>query len=1134
MHVHTEFSLLDGAARIDELMKKCKELGMESIAITDHGTMYGVIEFFKSAKRYGIKPIIGCEVYIAKRTIKDKTPNIDDDQYHFILLAENETGYNNLLKITSIGFLEGFYYKPRVDIDVLKKHSDGIIALSACLAGEIPSLIIKGEYEKAKELALTYEKIFGKGNFFLEIQDHGMREEKIVCKELIRMSGETGIPLVATNDVHYIEKHHSNAHDVLLCIQTLKTIDDDDRMKFPNAEFYLKSSEEMKDIFSGVPKAIMNTKKIANRCNVDIEFGELHLPEYNVPNGYNEDTYLKDLCYKGLKAKYKDITPEMEERLEYELKIIKRMDFSSYFLIVWDFIKYAKEKSIIVGPGRGSAAGSLVAYCLEITDIDPLKYNLIFERFLNPERVSMPDIDIDFCYERRQEVIDYVTNKYGHDKVAQIITFGTMAARGAIRDVGRALNYPYSEVDYIAKQIPFEPGMTIEKALTSNPGLKKICDENHRAKNLIDTSKAVEGLPRHASTHAAGVIISKSPLTEYVPLQKANDGSIITQYPMGALEDLGLLKMDFLGLRTLTVIQDTLNAIYHTRGENIDLKNIPLDSPKVYEMLSKGETYGVFQLESSGMQNLLKELKPTVFEEIIAVVGLYRPGPIGSGAAQDFIMSKHGKKKITYLHQMLEPILKETHGIILYQEQAMKIAQELAGFSMAQADILRKAMGKKQHDIMESQREAFVNGCLQNGIKPDTASEIFDMISYFAGYGFNKAHSAAYALIAYQTAYLKAHYPVEFMASLLTSVMDNTDKVSSYINVCRKTGIQVLPPDINESLTDFTVVGDKIRFGLAAVKNVGKNAINAILESRNKNGDFETITDFCSRVNLGDITRKTLESLIKCGAFDSLGFHRSQLLAVYEKVLESAYSNKRNNLDGQIDLFSMIDTEDSKEFREITLPNVKEFNKNRLLAMEKETLGLYITDHPLSQFREEIEKIATLDSRYLTSRDNENPDMVDVIVCGVIHSYQRKTTRRNDIMAFVTLEDLYGMFEVIIFPNMYEKYSNMLLEDNIVVIKGKTSFREEEEGKIICEELIPFETKKEKKLYIQLTKNHDVKTLMEIKELITHYPGNVPIYFLLEGDEKAVKADTTLWVDIEDELINGLTSLVGDVNIKII
>jgi len=844
LHVHTNYSLLDGACEIDKLAKRLSELGMKSCAITDHGAMYGVIEFYKKMRAYGIKPIIGAEVYMAERTMHDKETGIDEEQYHLVLLAKDNNGYKNLMKLVSLGFMEGFYYKPRVDMDVLSKYSEGLIALSACLAGKIPSLLLKGNFEEAKQTALKFNSIFGQDNFFIEVQDHGLLEQRKIMNDLIRLSKETGIPLVATNDVHYIQKEDALAQDVLMCIQTGKTLDDENRMKFESSEFYLKSPEEMEQLFSYIPEALENTLRIAERCNVTLEFGKVHLPSFKVPEGLSEDEYLRQLCYKGARERFPVITDEIRQRLDYELETIKEMGYSSYFLIVWDFINYARQNGIMVGPGRGSAAGSLVAYCLYITNIDPLKYNLLFERFLNPERISMPDIDVDFCYERRQEVIDYVVQKYGQDRVAQIVTFGTMAARAAIRDVGRVMGYPYGEVDRIAKMVPSELGITIESALALNPELKKLYDENERVRRLIDIAKDLEGFPRHASTHAAGVVISKDPIVEHVPLHKLGDSNVATQYTMTALEELGLLKMDFLGLRTLTVIRDAINIIRRTKNVEINLDKLPLDDKKVYELLSQGNTAGVFQLESTGMRNLLMELKPEVFQDIVAIIGLYRPGPLGSGAADDFIRSKNGLKPIKYLHPKLEPILSETYGIILYQEQAMKIAQELAGFSLGQADILRKAMGKKKQDVMAAQRESFINGCVNNGIDKTTAAKIFDEISYFAGYGFNKAHTAAYAVIAYQTAYLKAHFPVEYMAALLTSVTDNSDKVAYYINECRHLGIEVLPPDINESYETFTVVSDKIRFGLTAVKNVGLNVAKAIIQTRKSKGKFTSFTDF--------------------------------------------------------------------------------------------------------------------------------------------------------------------------------------------------------------------------------------------------------------------------------------------------
>ncbi|MGB4130668.1 MAG: DNA polymerase III subunit alpha, partial [Tepidanaerobacteraceae bacterium] len=921
LHVHTNYSLLDGACEIDRLARRLSELGMKSCAITDHGAMYGVIDFYKKMLAYGIKPIIGAEVYMAERTMQDKEPGVDDEQYHLVLLAKDIQGYKNLMKLVSLGFTEGFYYKPRIDMDILAKYSEGLIALSGCLAGRIPSLLLKGNFDEAKNIALQLNSIFGQDNFFIEVQDHGLLDQRRIINDLIRLSQETGIPLVATNDVHYIQKEDALAQDVLMCIQTGKTLDEENRMKFESSEFYLKSPEEMASLFSYIPEALENTIRIAESCNVTLDFGTIHLPSFRVPEGLTEDEYLNRLCYKGARERYPEITGEIKQRLDYELETIKKMGYSSYFLIVWDFINFARQNGIMVGPGRGSAAGSLVAYCLYITNIDPLKYNLLFERFLNPERISMPDIDVDFCYERRQEVIDYVVRKYGQDRVAQIVTFGTMAARAAIRDVGRVMGYPYGEVDRIAKMVPAELGITIENALTLNPELKKLYEENERIRRLIDIAKDLEGFPRHASTHAAGVVISKDPIVEHVPLHKLGDSNVTTQYTMTALEELGLLKMDFLGLRTLTVIRDAINIIRRTKNVEINLDKLPLDDKKVYEMLSQGNTAGVFQLESTGMRNLLKELRPETFQDVAAIIGLYRPGPLGSGAAEDFIKSKNGLKPIKYLHPKLEPILSETYGIILYQEQAMKIAQELAGFSLAQADILRKAMGKKQQDVMAAQRESFVNGCVKNGIDKVTAEKIFDEISYFAGYGFNKAHSAAYAVIAYQTAYLKAHFPVEYMAALLTSVIDNSDKVAHYINECRHLGIKVLPPDINESYESFTVVSDKIRFGLTAVKNVGHNVARAIIMARKSEGKFTSFTDFVEKVS-GDLNKKALESLIKSGAFASIGAKRSQLLAIYEDTLTRIQKEQRQGMKNQISLFQILD--DTASYGE-SLPDVPEF-----------------------------------------------------------------------------------------------------------------------------------------------------------------------------------------------------------------
>lgn len=1118
LHLHTNYSLLDGACRIEELAKQLQRLGMKSVAITDHGVMYGVVDFYKTMSKYGIKPIIGCELYVAKRKMKDKEPRIDDEQYHLVLLAKNDIGYQNLMKLSSLGFTQGFYYKPRIDYEVLNKYSDGLIALSACLGGHIPSLLLEGKYDEAKELAEKHQDIFGKGNFYLELQDHGILEQKNVNEEIIQISRQTGIPLVATNDVHYIFKEHADVHDVLLCIQTGKTLDEEERMRFENDQFYLKSQEEMAKLFGHIPEALENTKKIAHECNLNLEFGKLHLPNFAVPDGVTQDEYLRKLCYKGLEERYETITQEIKDRLDYELDVIQKMGYSSYFLIVWDFINFARKKGIMVGPGRGSAAGSIVAYCLYITNIDPLKYHLLFERFLNPERVSMPDIDIDFCYERRQEVIDYVVKKYGKERVAQIVTFGTMAARGAIRDVGRVLGYPYGEVDSIAKMIPTELGITIESAIDMNPELKKLYSESDRIKRLLNIARALEGFPRHASTHAAGVVISKDPLVEHVPLHKLGDSNIATQYTMTDLEELGLLKMDFLGLRTLTVIRDALNIIEHTQNIKINLDKLPLKDKKVYEMLSRGDTAGVFQLESSGMRSLLKELKPEVFQDIIAIIGLYRPGPLGSGAAEDFIKSKNGQKTISYLHPKLKSILSETYGIILYQEQVMKIAQELAGFSLAQADILRKAMGKKNQEVMDAQKESFLKGCIENDIDKNTASKIFEEISYFAGYGFNKAHTAAYAVIAYQTAYLKAHYPVEFMAALLTSVIDNSDKVAFYINECRQMDIKVLPPDVNESFEAFTVVGEKIRFGLSAVKNVGSSLAKTIIEDRKESGKYTSFTNFVDRIS-GQLNKRSLESLIKSGALASLRAKRSQLLQVYESTLSNAQKQSKRDKN-QISIFEIVD--DLNE-HEVKLPDIPEYPKGELLAMEKEMLGVYISGHPLLDYEEEISKYASCNIIDIFD-DNKLKDGNKVIVGGLLTAIKTKTTKNNKLMAFAQVEDLSSSIEIIIFPVVYEKYKNLLQSDSKVFITGRLDKREDELPKILVEEITPLGGKSKRHLIIAVSQDDRVD-FTKLNDIIQSNPGKTPIIMHLKDEDKSFLLDKK--IKISSFTINSLTSLMG-------
>ncbi|MDD3839894.1 MAG: DNA polymerase III subunit alpha [Clostridia bacterium] len=1149
LHVHTEYSLLDGASRIKDIIKKCKQFGMDSIAITDHGVMYGVIEFYKQAVNNGIKPIIGCEVYMAKRSMHDKESKQDSEYSHLVLLAENNTGYKNLVKIVSKACLEGFYYKPRVDTQLLSQYNEGIIALSACLAGDVQKAILSDDMDKAEKLALTYNKIFGEGNFYLELQDHGLQEQKMVNSQLIGLSEKLNIPLVATNDVHYINKEDASAHDVLLCIQTGRTVDEKDRLKFDTDEFYLKSQQEMQELFRYAPTALENTKQIAQRCNVEFEFNKLYLPEFKAPKS-NSLEYLTELCYKGLEKKYDEITPEVKERLEYELGIIHQMGYVDYFLIVWDFIRFAKSKGIMVGPGRGSAAGSIVAYCLDITNIDPVKYNLLFERFLNPERVTMPDIDIDFCYERRSEVIDYVIGKYGSDHVAQIITFGTMAARAVIRDVGRALNMPYAQVDYIAKQIPFEIGMNIEKALKVNPKLDEMYHQDQEIKKLIDMSKKLEGLPRHASTHAAGVVISKMPIMEYVPLQK-NDDIVTTQFSMGILEELGLLKMDFLGLRTLTVIRDTLNIIKSVHGKKIDLNNISLEDPKVFELIGSGETDGVFQLESSGMKQFMKELNPDKFEDIIAGISLYRPGPMDQ--IPRYIENKKHPKNINYTDAALEPILKVTYGCMVYQEQVMQIVRDLAGYSLGRSDLVRRAMAKKKTDIMERERKNFIygnadskediiiKGAVNNGVSEENANRIFDEMMEFAKYAFNKSHAAAYALIAYHTAWLKCYYPVEFMAALMTSVMHNTNKIANYINNCKTMGISILPPDVNESFGNFTVVDNKIRFGLAAVKNVGSNAIDEIVRIRKKDGPYKSFVDFCERVDYKYINKKAIESLIKCGAFDSMGVYRSQLMAIYEKTIDSVQQSRRRNIDGQLSLFES----QTEQLNHGMLPDINEYPQKLMLSMEKEILGIYISGHPLSEYKYELKKLTTTNSYMLSSlaEESEHDENISnvtnirdrdiVTIGGIIVEKRTKATKNNEIMCFIGLEDLYGVTEVVIFPRVYNQYMQILDNDSIVLIKGMIDLKEGEQPKILCRYVEPLYKIDNKRLYLKISNTIQKDVSKKIKPILKRYSGNIPVFIYIERNNKSKMAKRNLWVSEDQQLMRELKALLGEESVKL-
>jgi len=1156
LHVHTEYSLLDGANRIKDLIKRTVELGMKSIAITDHGVMYGVVDFYKEAVKNGVKPILGCEVYTARRTRHDKQSGPDSDQGHLILLAKDELGYKNLMKLVSIGFTEGFYYKPRVDMEVLEKYSEGLIALSACLGGDIPRAIMNNDYSGAKNMALRFNEIFGRDNFYLELQINGIEEQNLVNQNIIKISRETGIPLIATNDAHYLRREDARAHEILLCIQTGKSINDEDRMKFSTEEFYIKSPEEMCDMFKSIPEALENTIKVAERCNVELDFNKLHLPEFKVPQDRDAYEYFKDICFEGLFRRYGSTCgQDKKDRLEYELSVIRQMGYVDYFLIVWDFIKYARDNGIIVGPGRGSAAGSLVAYCLGITNIDPLKYNLLFERFLNPERISMPDIDIDFCFERRQEVIDYVVRKYGADRVAQIITFGTMAARAAIRDVGRALDIPYNEVDLIAKMIPFQLGMNIDKALELNPELKKRYEDDAVIGELIDTARLLEGMPRHASTHAAGVVISKEPIMEYVPLQK-NEDSITTQFTMGLLEELGLLKMDFLGLRTLTVIRDTLEMVKENHGTIIDFDSMGMDDSAVFRLISEGKTAGVFQLESAGMTQFMKELQPTSLEDIIAGISLYRPGPMDQ--IPRYIENKRTPQRVKYHHHLLEKILNVTYGCMVYQEQVMQIVRDLAGYSMGRSDLVRRAMSKKKMSVMEQERQNFiygitdsegnivVNGAVRNGVDEKTANLIFDEMMDFASYAFNKSHAAAYAVIAYQTAWLKCHYPIEFMAAMMNSFLGSSDKISAYVYECKGMNIPVLPPDINESHIKFTVLNGKIRFGLAAVKNVGESAVREIIDERNGNGHFEGFRDFCERIDGRDVNKRCVESLIRSGAFDSLGVYRSRLMAVYEKMLDGIQQVRKRNMEGQLSLFEIAADKNQLKLRNEDYPDIKEFPVKVLLSMEKEMLGVYISGHPLSEFEKEIAQEVTLFSSDLDISIEENgadssmdhikgiTDGMPVVVGGIITGKKTKTTKSNKLMAFVTLEDIYGSMEVIVFPSTLEKYDRLIADENIVLVNGRLSMKEEEQPKVICEDVRPLAKIKIKKLYLKIDNSENTELLDSLMNMFKYFNGGTPVCFYNETEKKVKVVDREYWVTLNDCLISELKKRLGEDNVKVV
>ena len=1179
LHVHTEYSLLDGFSRVKTLVKRAKEKGMTAVAITDHGCMFGAIDFYKAAKAEGIKPIIGCEVYTAPRKLTDKDPNYDKHQGHLVLLAKDMTGYKNLIKIVSKSYVDGFYYKPRTDMDELKKHSQGLIALSACLAGDVPRAIMNGNYDKARKLAMEYRDIFGNGNYYLEIQDHGLPEQKQVNTEVVRLSRELNIPLVATNDVHYVDKDDAKIQDILMCLQMQKTIDDENRMKFPSDEFYLKSREEMEQLFPELEEALDNTNEIAERCNVEFEFHKYHLPRYDVPEGYTTNGYFRELCQKGLVERYgEDCPEEYKERLEYELNTIENMGYVEYFLIVWDFINFAKQNNIMVGPGRGSAAGSIVAYTLKITDIDPMKYSLLFERFLNPERVSMPDIDIDFCYERREEVIDYVKRKYGEDHVAQIITFGTMGAKIAIRDVARVLNVSYNKADQIAKEIPFELGMTIDKAMDSNPTLVDLYESDAEAREVIDISKRLEGTLRHASTHAAGVVIARNPVDEYVPLYKHQD-SITTQFTMTTLEELGLLKMDFLGLRTLTVIRDALDLIELNRDikgytEHIDFSKMEYDDDEVFETLSQGNTLGVFQLESSGMRNFMKQLKPNSFEDIVAGISLFRPGPMDS--IPTYIENKNNPENVTYINDKLRPILEVTYGCLVYQEQVMQVVRDLAGYSYGRSDLVRRAMSKKKMDVMEEERQYFIHGkfddegnieipgCIRNGISEEDANKIFDDMIDFARYAFNKSHAAAYGVLAYETAYLKVHYPVEFMAALMTSIMGNSDKVVEYIRECNVIGIPVNPPDINKSFAKFSVEGDSIRFGLAAVKNVGVNVIENIVKEREENGEFKDFVDFAKRLDSKDTNKRMIESLIKCGAFDQISENRATLMAGYESVLESISMDRKKNVQGQISLFDAFSAqvEEAPEMQLSTkLPVLREFSEKEKLNMEKEVLGMYLSGHPLSEYKSELDRKTSINMKKINElKEDEKTYMKlhdrEVIMGGMVIAKRIMTTKRNEIMAFITLEDLYGAIEVVVFPQTLKKFNILLNDDSIILIKGAISI-DGDEAKLIARDIkdineeyrfnsekISFDLKgnsnksKSKQMNVRIDTVGDEELLMKVFKITRKYPGKDRLILLpkdqnIDMDKPITYKVPGMYINADEELKKELGSLVGKLNIEI-
>ncbi len=1153
LHVHTEYSLLDGSSKIKEITKQAKELGMNSLAITDHGVMYGAIDFYRAAKDVGIKPIIGCEVYVApgSRFTKEAGEN-ENRYYHLILLAENNKGYENLCKIVSKGFVDGFYYKPRVDYEVLEEFHEGIICLSACLAGEVQRHLAQENYEEGKAAAEKYLKIFGEGNYFLEMQDHGIPEQQTVNQQLLRLSKDIGVDLVCTNDVHYTYKDDVEAHDILLCIQTGKLKSDEDRMRYEGGQYYLKSPEEMAELFKYAPQALENTQKIADRCNVDFEFGVTKLPNFDVPEGYTPWTYLKELCEKGLEKRYPVMRgeedpncsatkEELQERLDFELNTIKDMGYIEYFLIVWDFIDYAKRNGIPVGPGRGSAAGSIVSYCLEITDIEPVRYALLFERFLNPERVSMPDIDIDFCIERRQEVIDYVGEKYGKDHVAQIVTFGTLKAKGVVRDVGRVLDMPYARCDQIAKMIPNELNITLAEALATSNELKAEYDNDPEVRYLIDMSMRLEGLPRHASMHAAGVVICAKPVEEYVPLSLASDGSPTTQYIMTTLEELGLLKMDFLGLRNLTVIQNTIDLVKENRGDEVDLKNIDYDDKKVLSYIGTGNTEGIFQLESAGMKNFMKELKPETLEDVIAGISLYRPGPMDF--IPKYLEGKNNPDAVTYDCPELEPILKPTYGCIVYQEQVMQIVRDLAGYSLGRSDLLRRAMSKKKAAVMEKERQSFVYGneeegvpgCIKNGISEEVAIKIYDEMTDFAKYAFNKSHAAAYAVVAYQTAYLKYYYPTEFMAAMLSSVMDNSSKVAEYIYSCRSMGIEILPPDINEGFSDFSAAGDDIRYGLTAIKSVGRPIISAIIEEREKNGKFNDIDEFISRTTDHGVNKRAIENFIKCGAFDSFGATRKQMMMVYNDICDSISQERKNAMEGQVSFFDIAD-EETKDSYKVRLPDCGEFEKEQLLEFEKEILGIYVSGHPLDELEDKWKShITNISIDFNEPEEGEDPKIKDkskVTVGGIINTLTKKFTKKGQQMAFITLEDLVGTVEVIVFPRQYEQYKTLMEEGEKIFVTGEAQIEENNDGKIIANNISSFEGMPSKIWISFKNKDEYFEKEKELENLLWENHGNDIVMVYLAEEKQVKQMDSKYNVNGSAEFIAKLKDIYGEENVK--